>query len=338
LIVALTVVVAGGVGVGVGLSSGPSEPGALGSTSEAEAAVTHAPPERVAPGPGEVADGSPGAAPPTTAPTTRAPTTRPTPPPVPPWVEALERSNPWVTVQPGTSADVLGVSAALASGALASRLTGFRPEAAVAAPTRAYRLQRHGITWGGLELAAPMMPGLALLERPAWVPTDPVKRKDLPATGVPWSLAREVCRAMGGDLPTEAEWEWAARGRERRPFPWGDEALDERDIRIRLKTPIPFMEVERSRLDRTPGEAPIHDLLGNALEWTVDLWTGGASGTHQRAVRGWPLVKRGQSVPAEGSTYRQGVCVTRMCDPTANDAYTISALVGFRCAAPEVSR
>ncbi|MCC6622653.1 MAG: SUMF1/EgtB/PvdO family nonheme iron enzyme [Deltaproteobacteria bacterium] len=331
-IVGGAVLVATGIGLGVGLS-GSSTP-----TAAPVVAETRATPERVAPGPDAVAgDAGAGAGTTSSVAPTRPPPTRttpPAPPPRPEWADALERSNPWVDVAAGSSADVLGVSTALASGPLAGRLTGFRPEDAVRAPARAYRLQQHEITWGELELVAPYMPGLALLERPSWVPKDPARRSELPATGVPWSLAREVCKALGGDLPTEAEWEWAARGADKRPFPWGDEAIDERDVRIRLRTPVPVAEVMSSKLDRTPGEAPIHDLLGNALEWTADLWRDADSGTHRRAVRGWPLARRGQSVPAEGATYRQGVCVTRDCDPTANEAYTTSALVGFRCAAP----
>jgi formylglycine-generating enzyme required for sulfatase activity len=39
---------------------------------------------------------------------------------------------------------------------------------------------------------------------------------------VTWHDAEAYARWVDGDLPTEARWEWAARGPERRVFPWGD--------------------------------------------------------------------------------------------------------------------
>ena len=95
--------------------------------------------------------------------------------------------------------------------------------------------------------------------------TFPVGHEDHPATSVTWYEALEYARWVGKELPTEEEWEKAARGTDGRRFAWGEEWDPER-CNTRLSgyggtTPV----------DQFPsGVSPYgcYDLCGNVWEWT----------------------------------------------------------------------
>ncbi len=101
-------------------------------------------------------------------------------------------------------------------------------------------------------------------------------RPNFPVTMVGWSDAAGYCKWLGGDLPTEAQWEFAARGVEGRRFPWGnvynahianhgslaDDPTDATDGYVWLAPVGSFPD------GATPNG--LMDMAGNVAEWVID--------------------------------------------------------------------
>lgn len=108
----------------------------------------------------------------------------------------------------------------------------------------------------------------------------PTKWKDVnlstdgerPVVGVTWHDADAYCRHYGKRLPTEAEWEKAARGTDGRLFPWGKEE----PTRLHANFGAAWVGYETLAVvgSLEAGKSPygIHDLAGNAWEWVADWY------------------------------------------------------------------
>lgn len=150
-----------------------------------------------------------------------------------------------------------------------------------------WRLQHQisGPRWWG----APWSPS----EETALPPPDPqntepteaewrrVLSADRPVIGVSWYEARAFCRFVARRLPTQAQWEAAARGPEGLLYPWGqkwqDGRVGNRDVGPRITWPVGFFS-------EAAGPFGHHDLVGNVWQWTDDPWPTATS--ESMAVRG----------------------------------------------------
>ncbi len=122
---------------------------------------------------------------------------------------------------------------------------------------------------------------------------DTADRQDHPANCVSWSAADAFCRWRAARLPTEAEWEYAARGSDGRSYPWGDAAPATQLCWRR------YIEGTCAVGSFPVGASPfgLLDMAGNVWEWTADWYasyyssstrvspTGPATGT-ARIIRG----------------------------------------------------
>jgi serine/threonine protein kinase len=153
-----------------------------------------------------------------------------------------------------------------------------------------------------------------------------------PITGVTLEDALAYAQWIGKTLPTEAQWEFAARGRENRKYPWGNLEPDTNRANFGDYLGMPSI-VTMHESGATP--EGMHDLAGNVYEWTLDAFVpystyrdGRPAETTEprRVVRGGSW----HSPPNElRTTYRKGLFPESQL-----------ATVGFRCAvaASEVHR
>lgn len=173
-------------------------------------------------------------------------------------------------------------------------------------------------------------------------------RGDHPVNCVDWAQARAFCQKRGGDLPTEAQWEFAARGSDGRVYPWGDElptpshmnGSGREYVAWRQSKSLPPHGVLYEADDGFIGTAPVghfgkgesqrglHDIAGNVFEWTLDEFkpyssegdAKTADGPRKRVIRGGAF-----------NSFQPQFADPALRFPQVEDAHNHG--IGFRCVA-----
>lgn len=93
-----------------------------------------------------------------------------------------------------------------------------------------------------------------------------------PVDSINWFDARDYCALRGARLPTEREWEYAARGPDSLNYPWGSDFLDDATVyAIEASLPVVDAEGKPRRPNGTSWVGAI-DMLGNLWEWTSTIY------------------------------------------------------------------
>jgi formylglycine-generating enzyme required for sulfatase activity len=159
--------------------------------------------------------------------------------------------------------------------------------------------------------SSPSMPGTYFVDH---------KYDNFPMVDVSWQSADSYCRWAGKRLPSEAEWEKAARGIDQRLYPWGA-VWDENRVNSR-ETPYSSTTEKKIHFSSEVGSYPENaspygalDMAGNAWEWVADWYTpypgnhtrNGAFGQKYRVIRGGSWVSNSLALMTVARDYSDPV-------------------------------
>jgi len=150
-----------------------------------------------------------------------------------------------------------------------------------------------------------------------------------PINCVDWNQALAYCRWRGADLPTEAQWEYAARGSDGRTYPWGSATPSSQLCWAGAGSRTSTCPVGMFSSGNSP--SGVMDMAGNVYEWTAD-WMGpygsGAVSDPTGSASGTFRVFRGGGWGNSATLYMRSAGRDGQV-PTYRDA-----IDGFRCARP----
>ena len=159
---------------------------------------------------------------------------------------------------------------------------------------------------------------------------------DHPINCVDWGQARTFSRWVGGDLPTEAQWEYAARGGQGFKYSGSDDASA---VGWYDSNSSPLTHPVKRKQKNGYG---LYDMSGNVWEWMLDEWHGSYSGAPSNGDQPWGSIPTCSTRCDQGSSRRvnrgggwgNGAEFLRVTIRYRDDPDDREGTLGFRPAGP----
>ena len=153
------------------------------------------------------------------------------------------------------------------------------------------------------------------------------KGENLPVENVGWDVARTYCQAVGGGLPTEAEWEYAARA--------GSTAARYGDLDRILWYSVNKGGRPHEVGQKQPNAFGLYDMLGNEWQWTADWYEDNYYQTSERLDPAGPSAGRSRAI--RGGSWDSLPRFARVSSRSRISPGGRVSVKGFRCVAAAAS-